>query len=143
MIAVQRPYRNKFQESIAAELTAHGMSFTFEEVTFEYQRPARSARYTPPFVLANGIVLQTKGRFVTADRQKHPQIRASHPSLDVRFVFSNSRARISKQSTTIYAAWCEKNAFQYAHRHVPASWIQEKCPSGASQRELMPPGARM
>ena len=74
------------------------------------------------------LVIETKGRFVTADRQKHLLVKEQHPDFDVRFVFQNSRARISKTSKTTYAAWCEKHGFKYADKCVPAEWLTEASP---------------
>lgn len=70
------------------------------------------------------IIIETKGRFVTADRQKHLMIKAQHPDLDIRFLFQNSRARISKTSKTTYADWCRKNGFLFADRIVPEEWLR-------------------
>ena len=71
------------------------------------------------------LFVETKGRFVTADRLKHIEIKKQHPHLDIRFVFSNSRQRISKTSKTTYASWCEKHGFKYADKSVPKSWLEE------------------
>jgi hypothetical protein len=76
-------------------------------------------------VLSNGIVIETKGRFLLADRQKHILVKKHNPTLDIRFVFSNSNARISKTSTTTYAQWCKKNGFQYADKMIPKEWLDE------------------
>tara|TARA_R110002095_G_scaffold124022_1_gene107773 strand:+ start:107 stop:295 length:189 start_codon:yes stop_codon:yes gene_type:complete len=59
------------------------------------------------------------------DRQKHILIRKQRPDLDIRFVFDNPNARISKTSKTTYAAWCEKNGFLYARKTIPREWIDE------------------
>lgn len=74
-------------------------------------------------MLANGIVVETKGRFITADRQKHLLVKAQHPDLDIRFVFSNSRTRISKTSKTTYADWCRKYGFMFADKSIPPEWM--------------------
>ena len=95
----------------------------FEAAKIEYLKPARTAKYTPDFLLPNGIIIESKGRFVTADRQKHLLIQKQHPDLDIRFVFSNSRSRISKQSKTTYAMWCEKHGFLYADKLIPEEWL--------------------
>jgi hypothetical protein len=89
-------------------------------------KPEKKAKYTPDFLLPNGIIVETKGRFLTEDRQKHLLIQAQHPELDIRFVFSNSRARISKASSTTYAMWCEKHGFRYADKLIPQAWLMEK-----------------
>jgi hypothetical protein len=113
------------EEKIASELRAAGVPFTFEKKVIDYRKPEKACKYTPDFVLANGIIVETKGRFVTADRQKHILVQAQHPDLDIRFVFSNSRGRISKQSSTTYAMWCVRYGFQYADKSIPQAWIDE------------------
>ncbi len=59
------------------------------------------------------------------DRQKHLLIKQQHPEKDVRFVFSNSRGRISKSSNTTYADWCLKNGFVFADKLIPVGWLNE------------------
>jgi hypothetical protein len=113
------------EEKIASELRAKGVSFKFEDVVIEYHKPAKNHKYTPDFWLPNGVIVETKGRFVTADRQKHVLIRDQKPELDIRFVFSNSRQRISKTSKTTYAMWCERFGFKYADKSIPQAWIDE------------------
>ena len=45
---------------------------------------------------------------------------------DIRFVFSNGNARISKRSRTTYGAWADAHGFPWAHRTVPKGWLTEK-----------------
>lgn len=118
-------YRSGLEETIASDLAAAGIAYGYEDRVISYSKPARVSKYTPDFNLPNGIIIETKGRFLTADRQKHLLVKAQHPELDIRFVFSNSRQRISKQSTTTYAHWCERHGFQYADKKIPASWLKE------------------
>lgn len=111
---------------MAQDLTLRGVGFSYEELVIEYSKPAKKHKYTPDFVLLdNGIIVETKGRFLTADRQKHLLVKQQHPHLDIRFVFSNSKAKISKASKTTYAMWCEKNGFLYADKKVPEAWLKE------------------
>ncbi len=62
---------------------------------------------------------------MTADRQKHLMVKADHPKLDIRFVFSNPNSRIGPKSKTTYAMWCERNGFAYAARLIPPEWAAE------------------
>ncbi len=123
---LQEGWRSGLEEKIADELAAQGVAFSFESLSIEYIRPEKKCRYTPDFILPNGIIVETKGRFVTADRQKHLLIKQQRPELDIRFVFNYSKSRISKKSNTTYAMWCEKYGFQYADKHIPPEWIEEK-----------------
>lgn len=118
-------FRSGLEEAIANNLTSKGVGFTFEELVIPYIKPERTSKYTPDFVLENGIIIESKGRFLTADRQKHLLIKKQHPHLDIRFVFSNSNNRISKHSATTYADWCKKHGFVYADRDIPDSWLKE------------------
>jgi hypothetical protein len=118
-------FRSGLEEAIAGTLTSKGVGFTFEELVIPYVKPERPAKYTPDFVLENGIIIESKGRFLTEDRQKHLLIQKQHPLLDIRFVFSNSRTKISKRSSTTYADWCRKNGFQFADKEIPDSWLKE------------------
>ena len=89
-------------------------------------RLEKSCKYTPDFLLPNGIIIESKGRFVTADRQKHICVKAQHPELDIRFVFSRSKSPISKGSKTTYGKWCDTKGFQYADKTIPTEWLAER-----------------
>lgn len=106
-------------------LTSKGVSFSYEEKAIEYTTPPKKHRYTPDFILSNGIIVETKGRFLSSDRAKHLLVKQQHPSLDIRFVFSNSRAKIGKRSKTSYADWCDKQGFPYADKEIPDEWLSE------------------
>src|SRR5712664_2539764 len=106
--ALAAGWRSGLEERIAKELTDHpDCRWTYEALRIPFTPPLKLRHYTPDFVLINnGIIIETKGRFVTADRQKLLFIQAEHPDLDIRLIFSNSKSRISKQSKTTYGDWC-------------------------------------
>lgn len=120
-------YRSGLEDLVSEQLTLNKISFLYEKVVIPYTKPARKTRYTPDFVLPhNGIIVETKGRFVTADRQKMIQVKEQHPDLDIRLVFSNPNQKISKKSSTTYAMWCDKQGFPYAKQLIPEAWLTEK-----------------
>tara|TARA_R110002020_G_scaffold79124_2_gene198556 strand:- start:13251 stop:13709 length:459 start_codon:yes stop_codon:yes gene_type:complete len=82
--------------------------------------------YTPDFVLDNGIILEVKGFWSTADRRKHAEIKSQHEELDIRLVFENSKRKIRKGSKTTYGDWCKKKDILYCDRVVPKIWLKEK-----------------
>lgn len=100
------------------------MAAEYESTTIRYEKPAKSSRYTPDFVLPNKIIIESKGRFLTADRQKHLLIKQQHPQLDIRFVFQRSANPIAKGSKTTYAAWCLKHGFLFADKRIPEEWLK-------------------
>jgi hypothetical protein len=71
------------------------------------------------------MYIETKGYFKPKDRTKHVQVRKEHPDADLRFIFMNSRTKISKKSKTTYGSWCTKKGFQYADKRIPLEWIIE------------------
>jgi len=123
---IQHGYRSGLERKIAAQLTQLRVPVLFETLKIDYIIPQSPHRYTPDFILPNGIIIETKGQFKIADRKKHILIKQQHPELDIRFVFSNARAKLYKGSKTTYAQWCIKNHFTYAHRYIPEAWIYEK-----------------
>lgn len=123
--AIAKGFRSGLEEVISDQLKALGVAFTYEETKIPYVTPATPHKYTPDFVLPNGIIVETKGRFLPADRKKHLLVKAQHPELDIRFVFTRSATKLSKTSPTTYADWCRKNGFQFADGRVPLEWINE------------------
>lgn len=128
-MALKHGWRSGLEESLAADLRSKGVEFEYEEHKIEYLVPERLAKYTPDFYVYTRsgklIVIESKGRFVTANRQMHLLVKQQYPDLDLRFVFSNPNQKISKQSKTTYGMWCEKHGFLYAAKVVPQEWIDE------------------
>jgi hypothetical protein len=124
-VAIKYGFRSGLEERVAEQLDQLGIEYTYEKVKLKYIKPASQHVYTPDFVLANGIIVETKGRFLAPDRQKHILVKRHNPDLDIRFVFSNSNARISKSSKTTYAMWCRKYGYKYADKTIPEEWLNE------------------
>ena len=124
--AIAEGYRSGLEESISTQLTSRGIPFKFEETKINFVQPEKKRFYLPDFELPNGILVETKGRFLTADRQKHLWVQKQYPELDIRFVFSNANTKLSKISKTSYADWCVKNNFKFANKLIPEEWLNEK-----------------
>lgn len=123
--SIKGGWRSGLEDANAKHLTSLRVKFLYEKVTLRYTEPETLHRYTPDFVLPNGIVIETKGRFQSGDRKKHKLVKAQHPSLDVRFVFTNPYAKLNKRSKTTYAKWCDDHGFQWAHGLIPEAWTHE------------------
>lgn len=117
-------HRSGLEDKVSDQLISEGIDPNYEKVKLSY-RVEKSCTYTPDFPVSKQIIIETKGRFQTADRMKMLLIKAQYPNIEFRFVFSNSNSRISKASKTTYGAWCEKNGFKYADKLIPPEWIQE------------------
>ena len=119
-------YRSGLEKQIQNQLNSLGVAFTYESLKVPFIIPERLAHYTVDFILPNGIVIESKGRFMTADRKKHLLVKAAFPGLELRFVFSRANSPIYKGSKTTYKSWAEKNGFMWAEKLVPPEWIKEK-----------------
>jgi hypothetical protein len=112
-------------------LTLSGCDFGYERVVVDYLKPAKKAKYHVDFDVKKKrdgslMLIETKGRFLTADRQKHLLIRDQHPELDIRFVFQNAQTKISKTSKTTYARWAEDKGFLWSDKgRIPKEWLDE------------------
>jgi len=124
-VGLKYGFRSGLEEKIAAQLEAFPMGYSYETLTLPYVTPPKNHKYHPDFILDNGIIVETKGRLLTEDRQKMVLIKQQHPHLDIRFVFSNSKTKINKRSPTSYGDWADKNGFPYADKVIPDAWLRE------------------
>ena len=123
--AIKHGYRSGLEYTISIYLKKRNHAFKYEAIKIEWEDLAYRT-YTPDFVLNNGIIIETKGRFIAADRRKHLAIKKQHPKLDIRFVFTNSKCKLNKGAKSSYADWCIKNGFRYYDRIIPEDWLKEK-----------------
>ena len=118
-------YRSQFELNLARTLNKNGVKFEYETIKFQYIPQPRN--YTPDFYLPESdIYVVAKGHLTKDDRVKMILVKKQHPELDIRFVFSNSKAKITKGSKTSYGDWCDKNGYIYADKLIPEGWIKER-----------------
>ena len=97
-------FKSKLEEDFNNFLIKQKIKFGYEDYKVSYLKPEKLSKYTPDFncpaIDTFKIIFETKGQFLTSDRKKHLLIKAQHPKLDIRFVFSNSKTKIGKKSKT-------------------------------------------
>ena len=118
-------YRSGLEHKLSLYLDDLKILYDYENIKIEWEDLAYRT-YTPDFILNNGIIIETKGLFTTADRRKHIEIKRQHPKLDIRFVFTNSRNKLRKGAKSTYGEWCIKYGFRYYDRIIPEDWLKEK-----------------
>ena len=123
--ALKAGYRSGLEEQTAKDLKKRKVPFSYEERKIKWL-DSKVRTYTPDFELPNGVIVETKGRFVAADRRKHLEIKKQFgDKYDIRFVFTNSRAKLSKGAKSSYGDWCDKHGFLYADKTIPEEWLNE------------------
>lgn len=117
--------RSGLEAKVIEDLKGKGVDYGFETVKVFFAPVPKRTHYTPDIVLPNGILIECKGIFESKDRTKHLNVKAAHPELDIRFVFSRSSEPLRKGAASTYADWCEKHGFLYADKLIPQEWLKE------------------
>lgn len=123
MVKIAKPkgkYRSTFEYTIAKQLGDRAM---YESISIPYIVPTSKRKYTPDFILDNGIIVECKGRFTAIDRKKMILVREANPTLDIRLLFQNANVRLSRTSKTTYGDWATKNNFIWANKIIPEEWL--------------------
>lgn len=128
-ISVIKGYRSGLENKLKEQLNESKKKYGYESEKISYIQPEKNRTYTPDFILnkkdGEKMYIETKGRWVLEDRQKHELIRKQYPSLDIRFIFSNPNAKINKKSKTTYADICNKFGWKFAKKTIPQEWLDE------------------
>jgi len=123
--ALKHGYRSGLEHKLSIYLDELKYKYLYEKVKIEWEDLSYRT-YTPDFILNNGIIIETKGRFLAIDRRKHLAIKEQHPDLDIRFIFTNSRNKLRKGAKSSYGQWCDKYGFRFYDRIIPEDWLKEK-----------------
>jgi hypothetical protein len=138
----KKRFRSQFEKNFALFLDSKGIKYEFETTDYDYWLPVPSARcnscnsediyvqkwYTPDFILPNGIVIETKGKFTGPMRTKMKSVIDQHPDEDIRIVFMYNN-KLSKRWPR-YSDWCEAHNIKYhvvekpKQPEIPESWLQ-------------------
>jgi hypothetical protein len=122
--AIKHGYRSGFEHKVSDQLKEQKIKFGYENTVIDYIKPETHHKYTIDFTLPNGILIETKGRWVIEDRKKHLLIKKQHPELDIRLVFQSAKTKIRKGSKTTYGDWCDKHGIVWAEKKIPESWFK-------------------
>jgi len=115
-------YKSKFEAKIAANLIKRKVNFKYELWSYPY---TLEKWYTPDWFLPGGVIVETKGKFTSADRTKMLIIKEEFPDLDIRLVFMRDNY-LRKGSKTKYSDWARKHGYTYAIGDIPDEWINKR-----------------
>ncbi len=74
------------------------------------------------------VLVECKGHYLAwtgSTRSKHQLIKKQLPDIELRFVFNNKNAQISKSSKTTNAQWCKRQGFLCESALIPRRWFNE------------------
>ena len=76
--AIKHGYRSGLEDNISKDLKERKVTFEYETLKIKYE-VHENRTYTPDFILPNGVIIESKGRFTTVDRKKHLLVKKQHP----------------------------------------------------------------
>lgn len=122
-------WRSGLEKKFAEACRAKGVRFLYEKLTLPWEPEAKTRAYTPDFQVYTDsgtcLVIETKGRWTRADRLKLKRVLEQHPHLNLRIVFQNPKAKISKRSKTTYAHYAESIGLPWATMETWTRWLDE------------------
>ena len=117
-------YRSGFEESFAFELKRRRLKAEYEADRIPFVTSPQKRSYTPDWKIRDGVYIETKGRFSSADRKKALWVRECNHNITVYFLFQRGHNTLSKQSKTTYLDWCKKNGFEAADYKDYKTWMK-------------------
>lgn len=144
-------YRSGFEAFFAQELEFYGIPYEYESgnCKLSYTKPVMNSQclvcgtsgecvqyhnYTVDFYLpAQGVFIETKGRFTASDRRKHELIKEQHPDFNLFILFEYDGKATPKRR---YSEWCEWKGIKYGivpqkktkrqeGKYIPDKWLEE------------------
>tara|TARA_B100001778_G_scaffold266449_1_gene227554 strand:+ start:1940 stop:2293 length:354 start_codon:yes stop_codon:yes gene_type:complete len=114
-------FRSGLEEQVAESLDTLGVIYEYESTRISY---TLQCKYSPDFILANGVHLEAKGYFPGKERRKLLAVIKDNPDLDVRMVFQKPYQKLYKGSKTTYAQWCDKHNIKWcSYYDIPIEWL--------------------
>lgn len=114
--------RSGLERRIDRELEWGEHEYQYEPCRIPY---SLLCHYVPDYILPNGIIIEAKGHFTSADRRKMRAVKEMHPDLEIRFVFGRATNKLNKTSRTTYMKWSESRGFPWANKSIPTEWHLE------------------
>jgi hypothetical protein len=128
-VGLKYGFRSGLEEKIAEQLVENEVDYEYEKLVLQFLQPEVLRTYTPDFAMikhdGTPLIVETKGRLTLEDRKKMKWVKEQYPDLDIRLLFCNSRAKISKGAKSSYGDWCNKLGYPYADKVIPKEWLEE------------------
>ena len=120
-------FRSKYEKAIYGDIPAkykRRVEYEPSDPTMRYTLPKR---YIPDFDLGNGVYVEAKGYFKSADRTKMLRVRKENPGVDLRFLFQRANNRLTKSpNSMMYWEWAEKHSFEWSEgTKIPKEWFRK------------------
>jgi hypothetical protein len=103
-------YKSKLEQTTAHLLKSNGYPVNYEPDKISY---LLSNNYIPDWKITDNVYVETKGRWVATDRRKIKEVILQNPNITIIMCFQDPNMKITKNSKTTYAKWCDKNNIRH------------------------------
>lgn len=122
----QPEFKSKFEGEIAKKYPF----LSYEVEYIHYIVPETRRKYLPDWEIEKGVYIETKGKLTIEDRKKLLLVKEQHPDKKIYLLFQNASNKLSKNSTTTYGDWCDKNEIEWSDwktkKEIPRHWFGKK-----------------
>lgn len=123
----QKDHRSKLEDEVEQALISQGLSPKYEPDKFEY---TLHRKYTPDFLLGldvngNKVFSEIKGWWPSSERMKFLSVIRNNPELRIFVALQRPNQRLSKQSKTTLAQWCQKQGINWSPIPIPPDFIDQ------------------
>jgi predicted nuclease of restriction endonuclease-like RecB superfamily len=117
--------KSGLEKKVHTQLRRARVSFEYEGTSFPY---ILARRYIPDFTITTKsgkvIYVEVKGYLRPEDRTKLRAVRAMHPDLDLRILFSRNN-KLNTKARMTYTEWADKHGFPWCIGKIPRKWFNE------------------
>ena len=113
-------YRSPEEERLAQHMQKAQLPFTYEERKLRYTHLTKTT-YKTDFEVATPagpVLIEVKGFWTHQNRQKVRQVLKAYPDIRLVMAFIKPGNKISSQSKTTYAKFCEANKIPWTTYHT-------------------------
>lgn len=122
----QRKLRSGYERKVRKCLEENKVQYAYESMVVKYVVPETRRSYTPDFILANGIIIESKGYWDADSRRKMALVVEQNPHLDIRMLLQRDNT-LSKKSKTKYTDWAKARGIKCAvspSGEIPKEWLK-------------------
>ena len=116
----ERGFRSRLESKVEQALVELGLSPQYETDHFVYYL---KKRYKPDFKIGD-VYIEVKGYWPPPERTKFLAVVLNNPELRIFVALQHPGNRITKNSRTTYAEWCEKHGIAWCPIPIPQDFLQ-------------------
>lgn len=133
----RRGFASGFEAKVIKDLKERGIEYEYEPEFLDYEKEIKKAkcrdclskrvsqhrRYLPDLRIQSRFLVELKGKFTAENRSRMESVLASHPGIDLRFLFQRDNW-LTKKKKHKYSDWALKNGVQFAiGDRIPDEWV--------------------